>query len=226
MNILTRPKRWSISIISSIMSISYGYALPTPQQHHLNAHNFEHTVTIIQQQPEIIDAADHTLDEKEFSCLAYTTYVEAGGTSMNEKTLVADVIINRTKTHLWGNNICETIEALHPQIGKPGKAFPWISHKKQHVPNETAAWDDTINAAKIALTEPDKSHGATFFAQKNIHTEWTTKANYIPTPHTRHHYYRPPLPIDNTEQVAEYDDQPRKYAKLKNSPYTTPYTNQ
>lgn len=124
--------------------------------------------------PCVILGATYSVDE--IDALERLVECEAGTEDMIGKTLVADVVLNRVNTGIWGNDIMSVIEA-------PGQFKP-VSNGAYKV---IAASSDTKTAVIDALLNDDMSKGAIYF-QKSCATRWGNKEFLFR--HGSHSFYK------------------------------------
>lgn len=113
---------------------------------------------------------------QEIDALERLVQCEAGCEDKTGKMLVADVVLNRIDTGIWGNDILSVIEA-------PGQFKP-VGNGAYKV---TAATPDTKDAVMEALISEDISKGAIYF-QKSPSTRWGNKEFLFR--HGSHSFYK------------------------------------
>ena len=113
---------------------------------------------------------------QEIDALERLVECEAGCEDQIGKMLVADVVLNRIDTGIWGNDILSVIEA-------PGQFKP-VGNGAYKV---TAATPDTKDAVMEALISEDISKGAIYF-QKSPSKRWGNKEFLFR--HGSHSFYK------------------------------------
>ena len=106
--------------------------------------------------PDIV--ADEVITEtkqvmaKDVECLANNIYYEAGRESFEGKLAVAQVTINRTKSHKYPNTICGVVYQKDKINGKVLCQFSWVC-EKVHTNKNQYLWEEALYIARKALTE-------------------------------------------------------------------------
>ena len=118
------------------------------------------------------------LDPKQKHCLALNIYFEAAVESTAGKLAVAQVTLNRVKSHQYPETICKVVyEGKHYSSGFPIRdrcQFSWYCDGKGDIPNEGKAWKESQNIAEYVILTPnllDITDSATHY-----------HADYIPNP--------------------------------------------
>tara|TARA_B100001996_G_scaffold312400_1_gene254529 strand:- start:2374 stop:2979 length:606 start_codon:yes stop_codon:yes gene_type:complete len=118
------------------------------------------------------------IDANELECMAKNIYFEAAVESTAGKMAVAQVTMNRVKSHRYPDTICEVVyEGRHHASGHPKRdqcQFSWYCDGKGDEPRETPAWRDSLEVAEYVIKTPsalDITDGATHY-----------HADYIDTP--------------------------------------------
>ena len=118
------------------------------------------------------------IDANELECMAKNIYFEAAVESTAGKMAVAQVTMNRVKSHRYPDTICKVVyEGKHHASGHPKRdqcQFSWYCDGKGDEPRETPAWRDSLEVAEYVIKTPsalDITDGATHY-----------HADYIDTP--------------------------------------------
>jgi len=117
------------------------------------------------------------IDIKEKQCLAKAIYFEARNQSIEGKIAVGTVVMNRVKTGMHPNTICEVVHA--------GCQFSWNCDKsKKYDPAnhkniiERQAWNESLMLANDLILEynsttfDDITKGATYFHASYVSPHW------------------------------------------------------
>jgi len=117
------------------------------------------------------------IDAKEKICLAKAIYFEARNQSIDGKIAVGTVVMNRVKTGMHPNTICEVVHT--------GCQFSWNCDKtKKYNPEnrknivERQAWNESLMLANDLILEynsesfDDITKGATYFHASYVSPEW------------------------------------------------------
>jgi spore germination cell wall hydrolase CwlJ-like protein len=113
---------------------------------------------------------------KDVECLANNIYYEAGRESFEGKLAVAQVTINRTKSHKYPNTICGVVYQKDRINGKILCQFSWVC-EKVHTNKNHYLWEEAQYIAKKALTEPIAhakiaAHNVMYFHGAYINPGW------------------------------------------------------
>jgi len=130
--------------------------------------------------PDIV--ADEVITEtkqvmaKDIECLANNIYYEAGRESFEGKLAVAQVTINRTKSHKYPSTICGVVYQKDKINGKLLCQFSWVC-EKVHTNKNQYLWEEAQYIAKKALTEPIAhakiaAHNVMYFHGAYINPGW------------------------------------------------------
>ena len=130
--------------------------------------------------PDIV--ADEVITEtkqvmaKDIECLANNIYYEAGRESFEGKLAVAQVTINRTKSHKYPSTICGVVYQKDRINGKLLCQFSWVC-EKVHTNKNQYLWEEAQYIAKKALTEPIAhakiaAHNVMYFHGAYINPGW------------------------------------------------------
>lgn len=94
------------------------------------------------------------------SCLAHATFYEASNQSMEGKLAVANVIVNRSESGKYPDDICKITK-------QKGQFSFWKNQKKINLNNDGVRDQvtDSVKAAMVALSDDrhDNTHGAVAF---------------------------------------------------------------
>lgn len=117
------------------------------------------------------------IDHNEKLCLAQAIYYEARNQSTDGKIAVATVVLNRVKTGMYPNTICQVVQS--------GCQFSWNCDKKKKTNPaehkniaERYAWNDALLLANDMILEynsekfEDITNGAIFFHASYVYPEW------------------------------------------------------
>ena len=118
----------------------------------------------------------NTYSLEDIDALERLVQCEACGEDIDGRILVADVVLNRVESGLWGDDIQTVIEA-------PGQ-FPPVSNGAVKI---VEVDDDTKEAVMSALLGADNSHGAIYF-QKSAAKVWGDKEYLFR--HGSHSFYK------------------------------------
>lgn len=83
---------------------------------------------------------------KDVECLARNIYWEAGVENMLGKIAVGTVTINRVKTGVWGQRVCDVVYSKHQFSWTRVARRAWINLKG-------SSWEDSQTAARIVLEQ-------------------------------------------------------------------------
>jgi spore germination cell wall hydrolase CwlJ-like protein len=113
---------------------------------------------------------------KDIECLANNIYYEAGRESFEGKLAVAQVTINRTKSHKYPSTICGVVYQKDKINGKLLCQFSWVC-EKVHTNKNQYLWEEAQYIAKKALTEPIAhakiaAHNVMYFHGAYINPGW------------------------------------------------------
>jgi len=116
---------------------------------------------------------------KDVECLANNIYYEAGRESFEGKLAVAQVTINRTKSHKYPSTICGVVYQKDKINGKLLCQFSWVC-EKVHTNKNQYLWEEAQYIARKALTEPIAhakiaAHNVMYFHGTYINPGWNKK---------------------------------------------------
>ena len=83
------------------------------------------------------------------TCLALNVYFEARSEPIVAQFAVAQVTMNRVKSDLYPNNVCDVVW--------DNRQFSWTHDGKSDKPKEKAAWERAQWVAKITFEDNDNS---------------------------------------------------------------------
>jgi len=100
------------------------------------------------------------VNSEELECMSKNIYFEAAMESTAGKLAVAQVTMNRVRSHHYPNTVCKVItQGRHYKNGFPVKdrcQFSWYCDGKLDVPPTTGSlWKDSREVAKYVLSTPD-----------------------------------------------------------------------
>lgn len=156
------------------------------------------TVSHNEQNEEIVNYEKHIekqVNHKELICLAQNVYFEAGAEPIEGKAAVAQVTMNRVRYGGFPKTVCGVVKqkTRSVELQKTICQFSWVCEGTKKVLFDSPAWGDSVQIAKIALTEKkvyDKfTNGVLFFHEKHLDTNW--KEHYKPVKTVGNHvFYR------------------------------------
>jgi spore germination cell wall hydrolase CwlJ-like protein len=132
--------------------------------------------------PEIYTWEYKSLD-KEILCLAQNIYFEAGHEPHMGKVAVGLVTINRVKSPMYPDSICEVVW----QVGKSSKTgksvaqFSWTRDGKPDRPRNMTAWGEALELARDMIGDADLNEyedftkGATHYHATYVKPYWRHK---------------------------------------------------
>jgi N-acetylmuramoyl-L-alanine amidase len=126
---------------------------------------------------------------KEVACLSQAVHGEAGNQSMEGKIAVAYVIINRTKSSNFPDDVCAVVR----QRGQFDflKKVTWIKEDKPGVKKQM---EESIKASLVAWQgdRADPTHGSLYFVNPKLATDKNWLVHYKVTARIGDHaFYRP-----------------------------------
>jgi spore germination cell wall hydrolase CwlJ-like protein len=105
-------------------------------------------------------------------CLADNIYWEAGSESFEGKLAVAQVTMNRVNSGKFRSTVCDVVKQKDKVNGYTVCQFSWFCEKFAKVIRSKKNYDESVEAARIALTEP-YAHG-TIYKQKAMYYHATS----------------------------------------------------
>lgn len=143
-------------------------------------------VNIGASQPPAINM-DNIDNLKEVACLSQAVHAEASNQPMEGKIAVAYVIINRTKSSNFPDDVCAVVKQKGQFTFKP----VWI---KENAPGVKQQMEDSIRASIAAWQgiKADPTHGALYFVNPKTYTnrEWLRGFRLV-TRIGDHNFYKP-----------------------------------
>lgn len=121
--------------------------------------------------------------EKEMNCLAQNIYFEAGHEPEEGKIAVGLVTINRLKSGMYPDSICEVVWQVgrSSRTGKSVAQFSWTRDGKPDVPRNMTAWEEAKKLAYEMLKDgnldnfEDFTKGATHYHATYVKPYWRHK---------------------------------------------------
>lgn len=128
-------------------------------------------------------------DYDEVECLAKNIYFEARGESTEGQIAVAQVAMNRTKSDMFPNNICDVIyqgpvsnwflvekNKIVPLLHEC--QFSWWCDGKSDVPRDMWAWGRAMTIASAVLKGEveDNTQGAMWYHATSVNPNWNRLA--------------------------------------------------
>lgn len=127
-------------------------------------------------------AWDGNVDEQEFECLVHNIYFEGAKEPFLGKLAIAMTTLNRVKTRLYPDTICEVVKQKTRMVGKTtGRVyyvcqFSWYCLTKNQNPRNSKWLEDSKRVAQFALDKYFLLNGDTYKDATHYH------AIYIETP--------------------------------------------
>jgi N-acetylmuramoyl-L-alanine amidase len=116
----------------------------------------------------VLEDVQDPVQAAEIDCLAKNIYFEARGEPESGQKAVAYVTVNRTKSGLYPNKVCNVVH----QARNGHCEFSWVCHKPKAV-SDWHAWEQAVGIATVVLATynpaADPSHDALFYHVKKIH---------------------------------------------------------
>jgi spore germination cell wall hydrolase CwlJ-like protein len=116
------------------------------------------------------------LREKQLTCLAQNIYREAGHEPFEGKVAVAQVVINRTKSGAFPDDICRTIQQKTVVGGRIVCQFSWLCENPSILkPVNPSAYNESMAVAKKVLLEGfrlDSLKDALYYHNDQVHPQW------------------------------------------------------
>jgi len=92
---------------------------------------------------------------KQLECLAKNIYYESGSEKYEGKLAVAQVTLNRVNSGKFPSDICSVVyQKTTDQNLRTVCQFSWTCMVKEMVSKDKYMWEESVNIAKRALTEP------------------------------------------------------------------------
>lgn len=131
-----------------------------------------------------------TSNKKELECLALNIYHEARNQSRIGKLMVGHVTLNRVKSDLYPNTICEVV--YQP------RQFSWTHQLKNKTPKDKESWNESLSIARLVMNRTfDRAKGATHYLNPkkvNNTPNWAkpkSKTHKKITVVEDHHFFKP-----------------------------------
>ncbi len=114
-------------------------------------------------------------------CLILNVYHEARGESYEGRVAVAWVTLNRVRSKLFPNTICEVVKQGSMRRGG-GCQFSWWCDGKDDRAHDDRAWMDAVRASLDALSTGgyDPTGGAMWYHAVGLKPVWRTRLNKGP----------------------------------------------
>lgn len=111
--------------------------------------------------------------DAQWKCMAEALYFEARGESFKAISAVAEVILNRVKSHRFPNSICGVIK--QGEGGSPGCQFSYRCDGKPEHFTEPRAYDKVAKIARLAIDGrlAPVTHGALFYHAGSVQPRWS-----------------------------------------------------
>ncbi len=109
----------------------------------------------------------HAGNGVELHCLALNVYHEARGESYAGRLAVARVTLNRVRSDVFPDSICEVVWQPHQ--------FSWTHDEHPDKPDNRRAWEDALEVARNALdSHHESTHlgNVTHFHADNVWPHW------------------------------------------------------
>ena len=108
----------------------------------------------------------------QLNCLAENIYYEAGSESYQGKLAVAQVTMNRLNSGEFADSVCGVVYQKVNRLCQ----FSWVC-QPHPAPENLDAWNDSVVAARSALTEPFVSatlykSNAMYYHADYVHPDW------------------------------------------------------
>ena len=151
------------------------------------------------------------VDQKELICLAKNVYFEAGAEPLDGKKAVAQVTMNRVRQGGFPKTVCGVVKqkTRSVELQKTICQFSWVCEGTKKVLFDSPAWGDSVQVAKIALTEKkvyDKfSSNVLFFHAKQLETNWQEHYKKVKVV-GNHVFYRIKYANERRNQAVQSND--------------------
>ena len=115
---------------------------------------------------------------EEVECLAQNIYFEAAKESFEGKLAVAQVTLNRVNSGKFANNVCGVVKQKDKINGVMICQFSWFCNQAYtRIVRNPYQWEESVLAAKKALTEPVAhdgiyKSGAMFYHANYVNPGW------------------------------------------------------
>ena len=138
--------------------------------------------------PSTLKASDANMDR---FCLAQNIYFESANQSFAGQIAVSHVVINRVKSDLFPNSICEVIYQTKLKENWLGNMVPirnqcqfsWYCDGKSDDPVDSVTWLNSIKVAGMVLSGeyPDITEGALWYHADFVKPYWANQLNLVTT---------------------------------------------
>ena len=120
---------------------------------------------LLVQQPEPVE------NNQQVICLAKNIYYEAGGESTKGKAAVAHVTLNRKRSSLFPNSVCNVVYQRSRSVCQ----FSWVCARKAQPKQHTETWKESLRIARqtLAGNVNDPTYGALFFHAVYVKPSWS-----------------------------------------------------
>ena len=128
------------------------------------------------------------LEPSEVACLALNIYHEARGESAKGQAAVAHVTLNRARSQLYPDRICEVVTQSFRGICQ----FSWYCDGVPDYPRDAEAFSRALEISLDVLAgrRADPTSGAIYFVARSIRQpDWTRRVTRTTTIQG-HHFYR------------------------------------
>ncbi len=126
-----------------------------------------------------------TITKREYNALLKIVEAEAGNQDAIGRILIANVVINRVRSHRQPNDIEAVI------LAKAGNVYQFSPTKPNGRYYTVTPSDETKEAVKRALSGEDYSQGALYFAKKQSKNSWFNTSLEFVLQHDVHYFYKP-----------------------------------
>jgi spore germination cell wall hydrolase CwlJ-like protein len=115
----------------------------------------------------------HANDDQEISCLALTIYYEARGESERAKLAVGYVVINRTRSTLFPDGVCDVVQQGGQQRSRC--QFSWWCDGRSDQPKDGATLRESLKLAEEIYygCKSDPTGGALWFHSIAVKPPWS-----------------------------------------------------
>jgi len=114
----------------------------------------------------------------QIQCMAMNIYHEARGEPIAGQYAVAEVTLNRTRSHQFPSSVCQVVYQKHwsPQRKETVYAFSWAGQSVSTNFN-SAAWRQAVRIARTVLTgdRTPTLHGALYYHSINVKPDWARR---------------------------------------------------
>jgi len=138
--------------------------------------------------PSTLKASDENGDR---FCLAQNIYFESANQSFAGQIAVSNVVINRVKSDLFPNSICEVIYQAKMKENWLGNMVPirnqcqfsWYCDGKSDDPVDSVTWLNSIRVADMVLSSeyPDITEGSLWYHADFVKPYWANQLQLVTT---------------------------------------------